>query len=68
MYLKSKTTGDLVEVLSVADLTNPCRASIPGRYHAGEEMPEPETFTKADLLFPSGEALPVCWTDPSYKK
>lgn len=68
MYLKSKKSGDLVEVLSIADLSNPCRNSIPGRYHAGEEMQEPETFAKSELLFPSGESLPTCWTDPSYKK
>ena len=28
----------------------------------------PELFKKAELAFPSGEALPVCWTDPDYRR
>ena len=68
MFLKDKNSGDLVEVLSVADLIDPCKETVPGRFHAGEEMGEPQTFSKADLLFPSGEALPRCWMDADYKR
>jgi len=28
---------------------------------------DPEKVEKAELLFPSGEALPKCWIDPHYK-
>jgi hypothetical protein len=49
------------------DLVDPFRTTVPGRFHAGEEMQEPADFSKADLIFPSGEALPACWTDPGYK-
>jgi len=52
----------------VADLIDPCKETVPGRFHAGEEMGEPQTFSKADLLFPSGEELPRCWMDPDYKR
>ena len=39
-----------------------------GQYHAGEEMQDPEIFLKSELIFPSGEPLPVCWIDPHYNE
>ena len=39
-----------------------------GRYHAGEEMQDAVAFKKSDLVFPSAEPLPRCWTDPRYKE
>jgi len=67
MYLKDKSNGDLVEVLDINALIDPNCTDIKGRYHAGEEMPEPTQFNKATLQFPSGESLPKCWLDPHYK-
>lgn len=67
MYLKDKSNGDLVEVLDTEALFDPNQAEIKGRYHAGEEMQEPTAFSKANLIFPSGEALPKCWVDPAYR-
>jgi hypothetical protein len=66
MYLKHKC-GSMVEVLEVTDLFDPCRTAVPGRFHAGEELQEPMDFSKRELVFPSGEALPRCWLDPSYR-
>ena len=43
-------------------------AHVMGRFQAGEELQEAERFTKADLNFPSGEALPRCWLDPNYQR
>ena len=43
------------------------QAAVPGRFHAGEEMQEPQDFAKSDLVFPSDEPLPRCWIDGSYK-
>ena len=68
MFLKHKPTGDLVEVLTLPEMYNPCQNMIQGRFHAGEEMQDPENFPKADLIFPSGESLPQCWLDPTYLK
>ncbi len=68
MYLKTKLNGDLVEVLGQGDLIDPCCASITGRYHRGEEAQDPESFDKKELIFPSGEELPVCWVDADYRK
>ena len=68
MYLRNKANGDLVEVLDVTVMVDPCREELPGRYHAGEELQEPPTFSKSALVFPSGEPLPRCWLDPKYKE
>lgn len=67
MFLKEKSSGHLVEVLSMRDLFDPVRATFAGRYNVGEEMPDPQTFQKADMCFPSGEALPRCWLDVHYR-
>ena len=67
MYLKHADSGKLVEVLSLMDLFNPNHAKLVGRYHAGEELQDPEKFTKTHLVFPSGEQLPRCWVDAGYK-
>jgi hypothetical protein len=67
MYMKDKRSGDLVEVLEISALIDPNASSVMGRFHAGEELPEKQSFAKNTLLFPSGEALPRCWGDPNYK-
>jgi hypothetical protein len=67
MYLMHKPSGDLVEVMTVDRLFDPFQKEITGRFHAGEELQEPAPFAKLDLVFPSGEYLPRCWTDPAYK-
>ena len=68
MYLKHSTNGDAVEVMDTSALFDPHSASVRGRYHAGEELQEPEAFAKAELVFPSGESLPRCWLDPHYRE
>jgi hypothetical protein len=67
MYLKQKHEGHLIEVLSIADLVNPRHPTVAGRSHYGEEIQEPENFSKSDLEFASGEALPRCWVDAHYR-
>ena len=67
MYLKETNTGDMVEVLDLGALVDPCQMEIKGRFHAGEEMQDARPFSKQSLLFPSGEALPRCWTDKDYR-
>jgi len=56
-----------MEVLNLPQLFDPFATTLHGRLHAGEELQEPETFLKADLIFPSGESLPRCWLDPHYR-
>ena len=67
MYLKERSSGDLVEILDMTAVIDPCISQVSGRFHVGEELQEPQNFTKSELTFPSGEALPACWTDPHYK-
>ena len=67
MYLKERSSRDLVEILDISAIIDPCISQVSGRFHVGEELQEPRDFTKSELIFPSGEALPACWTDPHYK-
>lgn len=67
MFLKEKTTDDLLEVLSLQDLFDPFNHELVGRYQRGEDPQDPEKFSKTGLVFPSGEALPRCWLDAHYR-
>lgn len=67
MFLKESRTGELVEVMDTAELFDPFRDSVTGRYNAGEDLPDPTQFRKTDLVFPSNETLPRCWLDPDYR-
>ncbi len=67
MFLKHTASGDLIEVLDSVQLHDPFSAVVSGRFQAGEEVSEPEEFKKKDLVFPSGEALPLCWRDSQYR-
>ncbi|MBD3658286.1 MULTISPECIES: acetyltransferase [Marinobacter] len=68
MLLAEKTTGHLVEIQDLQALFNPFAATVSGCLHFGEEAQDPEQFDKQGLGFPSGEALPRCWTDPDYRR
>jgi hypothetical protein len=67
MFLNERTTGHMVEVLSLGDLVDLFKDEVTGRYQYGEEVQDPEKFKKSDLVFLSGEELPRCWTDPHYR-
>ncbi|MGD8378673.1 MAG: acetyltransferase [Gammaproteobacteria bacterium] len=68
MFLKHVSSGHLVEVLDLQALFDPHKAQVTGRFNVGEDLPEPEHFKKARLVFPSGEDLPRCWCDPHYRE
>ena len=67
MLLKEKDTGHLVEVLDLKGLFDPFEKTIKGRLSFGEDVPEPDEFSKNSVEFPSGEKLPKCWVDPHYR-
>jgi len=67
MLLMQKSTGHLVEVLELKELFDPFMDGFTGRLSYGEDLPEPEKFTKSDIYFQSGEFLPKCWLDPHYR-
>lgn len=68
MFLKHSTKGDLIEILALNDLFDPFCKTVVGRYQHGEEAQDPEKFSKDELEFPSGEALPRCWLDAHYRE
>jgi hypothetical protein len=68
MFLQHKLANCLVEILEVQDLWNSSVSTVMGRFHAGEELQDPELFTKSHLIFPSGESLPLCWLDSRYRE
>lgn len=67
MFLQHKPTGALIEVMELEEMSDPNCDGLVGRSHAGEELQDPETYPKSELIFPSGESLPRCWIDPEYK-
>lgn len=69
MLLKQKENrgGHLIELLQIDDLINPNHTYIEGRLDYGEELQDTEQYAKSDLVFPSGESLPLCWLDPHYR-
>ena len=70
MFLKLRqheNESSLVEVLDLKALVDPFATTVYARMHGGEEMQDPHHFEKAELSFPSGEALPRCWVDSHYQ-
>ncbi len=67
MFLMHKPSGTLVEILTLDRLFNPCITEVMGVTHAGEELQEPDSYTKLEMSFPSGESLPRCWLDSHYR-
>jgi hypothetical protein len=67
MLMKDANQDTLVKVVKPNDLIDPNRATVHACRQAGEEEQPPEDFAKAQLVFPSGEKLPRCWVDPSYR-
>jgi hypothetical protein len=68
MFLQHKLSKHIVEILEVQDLWNPSAEKVMGQSHAGEELQDPELFTKSHLRFLSGEPLPMCWLDSHYRE
>ncbi len=66
MYLKHVPTGDLVEVLDLPDVINPATPTVRARSYINDMIQRPENFLKTELVFPSGEPLPLCWIDSHY--
>lgn len=68
MFLQDKRTGVLVKIVDATALINPLEDKIYTRGQSGEEEQEPEKIAKSQLIFPSGEELPRCWVDSTYRE
>jgi hypothetical protein len=67
MFLQLKDSGDLVKILVLQELIDPNSDIVHAQDQEGEEEQEPDVYKKASLVFPSGEALPMCWVDADYR-
>ena len=67
MFLKDRESDDLIRVSEIEQLFSPMEAEILGRSQAGEEEQNERSIAKSELVFPSGEPLPRCWTDANYQ-
>ena len=67
MLLKEKSSVHMVDVNNIVDLMNPNCDEVIGRSQEGEELQDPEKYSKSNLVFLSGEELPRCWKDPHYR-
>ena len=68
MLLKQKSTGKLVDIIDIQSLINPFHHDISGQLQWGEDLADPEAFSKSDLRFLSGEHLPICWINSHYRE
>lgn len=68
MFLKSKETGTLIKIHDTESLINPNQQEVKGQNQAGQEEQDTTTYSKQELVFPSGESLPRCWLDSNYTK
>lgn len=68
MFMAESATGHLIEITDTRALFDPHVSRVKGCMHYGEEAQDPEFFEKSAMSFPSGEALPKCWTDPFYRR
>ena len=67
MLLKSTKEDGLVQISEIEELIDPFKDKVTGQIQAGQNEQPPEAFSKKDLVFPSGESLPVCWLDSNYQ-
>jgi hypothetical protein len=67
VFLQQKTNHEMIEVLSLSELFDPFNKTLIGRYQHGEEVQDPENFSKSNLQFLSGEDLPECWLNAHYR-
>ncbi|MBD2437835.1 acetyltransferase [Nostoc sp. FACHB-110] len=67
MLLQVKDTSDLVKINNIQELIDPNIDTVNAQDQQGQEEQQPESFKKANLVFPSGESLPRCWVDAEYR-
>ena len=68
MYLTHAPSGDLIKVIDLLDVTNPSATTIRARAYMEKALQRSENFLKIELIFPIGEALPLCWVDEHYRE
>ncbi|GBE95403.1 acetyltransferase [Nostoc cycadae] len=68
MLLQIKDTSDLVKITDIQELIDPNVNIVHGKDQTGQEEQDNDSFSKENLVFPSGESLPRCWLDANYRE
>jgi len=68
MYLKHAPSEELVEVIDLQDVVNPFSSSVLVRSYRNDKQQRAERLPKHELVFPSGESLPKCWTQSTHQE
>ncbi|AFY44677.1 hypothetical protein [Nostoc sp. PCC 7107] len=68
MFLQIKDTSDLVKITDIQELIDPNVNIVHGKDQTGQEEQDNDSFSKENLVFPSGESLPRCWLDANYRE
>jgi hypothetical protein len=68
MLLQKKDNGTLVEILDFEEAINPNHNQVMAKVQSGQEEQDAESIQKQNLIFPSGENLPLCWVDADYRQ
>lgn len=68
MFLKHRPGNCLIDVIDDADVLDPFVKTVRARSQAGEDTVDIGFYPKTELVFPSGEPLPLCWRDKNYRE
>ena len=67
MFLQIKDSRDLVKIVDVQELFDPNIETVHAQDQQEQEEQETDIYKKEELVFPSGEKLPLCWLDSQYR-
>jgi hypothetical protein len=67
MLLQIKDSQDLVKIVDVQELLDPTSEIVHAQDQQGQEEQETDIYKKEELVFPSGEKLPLCWLNAQYR-
>ena len=68
MFLQIKDSRDLVKIVDVQELFDPNIETVHAQDQQGQEEQETDIYKKEELVFPSGEKLPLCWLNAHYRE
>ncbi|MBD2571302.1 acetyltransferase [Anabaena lutea] len=67
MLLQLKDSQNLVKIVDIQELLDPNSEIVHAQDQEGQEEQETDIYKKEELVFPSGEELPLCWLDSQYR-
>lgn len=67
MLLKMKDKGVVIKVADIHALLDPYVKSVEGRIQSATDHHDKQVFAKENLCFLSGEPIPQCWYEVTYR-